>query len=156
MKKIVVLFFILLKVNAQYCKVVYNVVPTYGTIEQPSNVSAENQKFVQNMVAGADETLKTMFYNLVVNNKISIFEIEKLKLKSNPNYYAMISATNDVFYTTNDTLYRLTNKSGSKVAIILNPRNNWILENESKTINSYKCFKAHIEVMRRVPVSHCV
>ena len=145
MKKI---FFILLclKLHAQQCKVIYSVVPTLGTLKSSITLKADDSKFLKEMFAGSDEALKTMFYALVINDTKSSFEIDESKIKLK-NKFALISATDDKFYMVQDSSYQLKNNSISKnLAIVLEPRTNWIYYNESKIIGTYKCLKAQIEL----------
>ena len=145
MKKIILILFCL-KLNAQQCKVVYNVVPTFGTILNPGMVIKNDSKFLQELFANSDEALKTMFYTLIVNDEKSTFEIDVLKMKLK-NDLALISACDDKFYNARDSLYQLKNNNISKnLAIILEPKTNWIYFNESKIIGTYKCLKAQIEL----------
>ncbi len=145
MKKIILLIFCI-KLNAQQCKVIYNAVPTFGSLETLTDVKPENLAFMQNYVIGADETLKNMYYNLIVKDAFTSFEIDVKKLNAKPNYLALASANDDSFYTKRDTLYRVKKLGSQKIAIVLKKRNKWILFNEKKTINGYVCLKAQIEM----------
>ena len=145
MKK-VILILLCFKLSAQQYKVIYKVVPTFGTLESLEAVKPENVNFMQSLVAGSDEALKLMSYSLVVHQKLSLFEIsdDETKLK---NYFARISATDDKYLIVNDSTYQLmNNRIAKKLAVIVPPKINWILENESKIINGYNCYKAKIEL----------
>jgi GLPGLI family protein len=145
MKKIIFLIFCI-KLNAQQCRVIYKVVPTFGSLETLTDVKPENLAFMQNYVIGADETLKNMYYNLIVKDGSTSFEIDDKKLNAKPNYLALASANDDPFYTKRDTLYRVKKLGSQKIAIVLKKLNRWILFNEKKTINGYVCLKAQIEM----------
>lgn len=145
MKKILLILFCL-NLSAQYCKVVYNVVPTYGTLLSPDFKSKNYSKFLADMIANSDEALKTMFYNLIVNDQNSIFEVDENKLITK-NIIALTSAANDKYYIKQDSILELkNNRVSANLAVIISSRQNWIYFNEAKTIGGYKCLKAQIEL----------
>ena len=127
----------------------YAVYATSGTLEKFEGIesgNAEDKVFYASILNGADETLKVLTYELKNTKETSVFEMLPNKdISFKLNNYALIAATKDKFYTSNDTLYKKVVFNKEPLIITSTLNYNWTLTKETKKIDQYTCYKATCE-----------
>ena len=142
MKKIFIFLLFSLKVfsQTQSGKINYGLI-----IENDEKIS--NNDILKGYLEQAKEGAKLITFDLLFNKKESLFYVLESIENENISFAKAFSSGNNIFYTHNDSLKKIkfVNNHFGKFNISYQDGTIWKLENESKYINNFLCYKATSE-----------
>lgn len=131
-------------------RVKYNVFATEGSLE--NNEKVKNSK-VPEIYRGLDNALISLEYELDINNDRShFFLIDGISINEKPTRIATLFSGKDEVYINKkeNSFIKFKNYNGEKYYISYLPSKKWNISNESKKIEGFLCYKATIEVTKRI------
>ncbi|WP_445711178.1 GLPGLI family protein [Flavobacterium sp.] len=144
MKKILYLLFLTTSFYAQINsgEVTYSL--TIGYDEKLSN----DERFGE-MIKKAQEGAKQISSTLFFNKDVSLFKGDDMIENENSYLAKALSRASTVFYAKKDSLNKIRqiNSSFGQFIVHYSKKTDWKLENETKYIDSYLCYKASAEVI---------
>ena len=144
MKKIIFLILFTFHLYGQInsAKVKYNLI-----IGQDEKISQDERMGA--LFEKAQNGSKKISFSLVFNKKASLFSMNEMIEDEDTSLAKIFSGANSTFYTEVGTEKKIKQTEGAFGKFIINytHRTDWNLENESKLINSYLCYKATSELI---------
>lgn len=139
--------FTLLFINISFSQsdviVSYSVVPLRGSYENSDEIKNSN---IRKNFEGVDNALKSIEFELIVSKGKSYFSVVNsldFNIKSN-RLAKVVCGTGEYFVQNNEvTCYR--EFMGEKFNIKTPVSTDWIMTDETKEVNGYKCFKATLK-----------
>lgn len=123
----------------------YNIEPLNGSIEESEDVKNSRLKY---LYQDLDEALSSLKGTLTINNKTSSFVFDS-DYSQNPRALRLarsFAGNDEFYYGIEDSLnIRKKNFMNEEFYVIDNTSQDWIITNEFKMIDNYKCYKATTE-----------
>lgn len=111
--------------------------------------SYSNDKFLKEYYKKAQDGANKITLTLKFNDKESLFYSNEMINDEDVNFAKIFTETDDVYFTEQNSVIKLkqVNMFFGKYVIHYSDNRNWTLENETKTIDNYLCYKATSELV---------
>lgn len=111
--------------------------------------SYSNDKFLKEYYKKAQDGSNKITLTLKFNDKESLFYSNEMINDEDVNFAKIFTETDDVYFTEQNSNIKLkqVNMFFGKYVIHYSDNRNWTLENETKTIDNYLCYKATSELV---------
>lgn len=111
--------------------------------------SYSNDKFLKEYYKKAQDGANKITLTLKFNDKESLFYSNEMINDEDVNFAKIFTETDDVYFTEQNSNIKLkqVNMFFGKYVIHYSDNRNWTLENETKTIDNYLCYKATSELV---------
>jgi GLPGLI family protein len=106
-----------------------------------------NDDILKGYLEQAKEGAKHVSFDLTFNKKESLFYVNESIENENISFAKAFASGNNIFYTHNDSVIKIkfVNNHIGKFIVSYHDNTIWKLENESKYINNFLCYKATSE-----------
>lgn len=102
-----------------------------------------DEKIYSNLISDLETKLKKSSFNLIIENDKSLFDLKNINnntFNDNEIILMMADMLDHKCYSSTNTTFSLFEKSDYLIKNYF--KTNWIISNESKIIQGYKCYKA--------------
>lgn len=108
-----------------------------------------NDQKTNSLLEKAQQGAKNITFSLIFNKNESLFKIDDFIEDENSIFAKLFSNATNIFYTEANSEKKIKQIDGAFGQFIVkySYRNNWVLENETKMIDTYLCYKATSELV---------